>query len=60
MSHPRPAYHVQAKLLLLTTDLPVKCIARDYGFADGEHLSRRFRARTGCSPRAWRLSPAGG
>jgi AraC-like DNA-binding protein len=46
--------------LLLHTDWPVKRIAADCGFADGEHLARRFRARIGCSPAAWRRCPDGG
>lgn len=48
----------RAQQLLLTTDQPVKRIAETCGFADGEHLARRFRARTGRSPGAWRARPA--
>ncbi|MEK7415236.1 MAG: helix-turn-helix domain-containing protein [Planctomycetota bacterium] len=47
----------RAQQLLLTTDQPVKRIAQECGFADGEHLARRFRARIGCSPVAWRHRP---
>ncbi len=46
-----------AQQALLTTDLPVKRIAQNCGFADGEHFARRFRARTGSSPLAWRSRP---
>lgn len=47
----------RAQQLLLTTAMPVKRIATACGFADGEHFSRRFRARTGQSPGAWRERP---
>lgn len=50
----------RAQQLLLTTGMPVKRIAQECGFADGEHLARRFRARTGRSPGAWRARPGPG
>lgn len=49
----------RAQHLLLTTGQPVKAIAQACGFADGEHLARRFRARTGRTPREWRSRPGG-
>lgn len=48
----------RAQQLLLTTGEPVKRLALACGFADGEHLARRFRARTGRSPGAWRERPS--
>lgn len=50
----------RAQQLLLTSAMPVKRIATACGFTDGEHLSRRFRARTGQSPGAWRARPGAG
>jgi AraC-like DNA-binding protein len=50
----------RAQQLLLTTDQPVKRIAQECGFADGEHLARRFRARIGQGPGAWRTRPSTG
>jgi AraC family transcriptional regulator of arabinose operon len=50
----------RARQLLLTTDLAVKSIAALCGFADGEHLARRFRSRTGRSPGDWRAHPDAG
>lgn len=47
----------RVRQLLLATDWPLKRIAADCGFADAEHLSRRFRARQGASPGAWRRRP---
>lgn len=43
-----------AKRLLTTTTLPVNQIARRAGFPDAYYFSRRFRARTGLTPSAWR------
>ena len=47
----------RAQELLLGTDWPVKRIASACGFADGEHLARRFRKRLGQSPGQWRSRP---
>lgn len=47
----------RAQQLLLTTDQPVKRVALECGFADGEHLARRFRVRIGRSPGEWRARP---
>ena len=45
-----------AATLLRLTDLTHREIARVLGFADEFHLSRRFRARFGVSPRDYRRS----
>ena len=47
----------RAQELLLGTDWPVKRIASTCGFADGEHLARRFRKRLGKTPGEWRSRP---
>ena len=47
----------RAQELLLGTDWPVKRIASTCGFADGEHLARRFRKRLRQSPGEWRSRP---
>lgn len=44
----------RAAQLLATTDATAATIARRCGFADGAHLSRRFRARYAAGPTAWR------
>lgn len=43
-----------AATLLRLTDMTQREIARSLGFADEFHLSRRFRAQFGVSPRAYR------
>ncbi len=43
-----------AKTLLTTTTLPVNQIAHRAGFVDAYYFSRRFHARTGLTPSAWR------
>jgi len=40
--------------LLRATDLPVKAIASQMGYADVQHLNKHVRGATGKSPRAWR------
>ncbi len=45
-----------AATLLRLTDLTHREIARTLGFADEFHLSRRFRAHFGVSPRDYRRS----
>ena len=44
----------RVKRRLVETDLPIKAIARDSGFAGLEHLSRVFRQKEGRTPGAWR------
>lgn len=44
---------------LVETRRPIAGIARDLGFADPLYFSRRFRAFTGTSPRAYREAYAG-
>jgi LacI family transcriptional regulator len=44
----------RVKRKLVETDLPIKAIARDSGFAGLEHLSRVFRRKEGRSPGSWR------
>jgi AraC family transcriptional regulator len=46
----------RAAELLAGTDLPVTAVALEVGFASGPHLSRAFRAATGCTPRDYRRS----
>lgn len=46
----------QAESLLLRTDLTVESIANQCGFADASHLSHRFTAVHGVSPRAYRAA----
>ena len=43
-----------ARTLLMRTNMSVTAIARDSGYADPLHFSRRFRAVLGRSPRAYR------
>jgi len=45
--------------LLTRTDLTVEAIARECGFADASHLSHRFTAVYGMSPRAYRAAGTG-
>ena len=40
--------------LLRATDLPIKAIASQLGYADVQHLNKHVRGATGKSPRAWR------
>jgi AraC family transcriptional regulator len=44
----------RAAELLVDSDLPITAIALEVGFGSGPHLSRAFRASTGCSPREYR------
>jgi AraC-like DNA-binding protein len=44
-----------ARLLLMTTPLPLKAVARQTGFADQYHFSKVFRRQTGCTPSSLRL-----
>lgn len=44
----------QAASLLLATDLPLKAVATQFGFADAFHFSRRFRHHLKQSPSAYR------
>lgn len=44
----------RVKRKLVETDLPIKAIARDSGFASLEHLSRVFRQKEGRTPGGWR------
>ena len=44
----------RAKALLLTTELPVKEIARQCGFPSVEHFCRAFRRETGSTPTGYR------
>jgi len=39
---------------LSTTDLPIKAIAREWGFTDTSHLHRLFSQHYGCTPLAYR------
>ncbi len=57
----RPMRHVilkrmeRARLLLLTTDMGMKEIAAECGFADVNYFLRSFKRETGGTPRAYRL-----
>ncbi len=44
----------KAATLLLTSDLPVKTIARSIGFEDQYHFSRNFKKFYGYSPQKYR------
>lgn len=44
----------RAKILLLTTEVPLCEVALECGLADQAHLSRLFRRLTGETPFAWR------
>ncbi|ACT03125.1 AraC family transcriptional regulator [Paenibacillus sp. JDR-2] len=48
-----------AKMLLLTTDDPLREIARKVGFEDEYYFSRRFRQHTGMAPRQYAESMRG-
>jgi AraC family transcriptional regulator len=49
----------RAETLLTRTDLPVEAVALQCGFADLSHLSHRFSALLGVSPRAYRAAGGG-
>ena len=44
----------RAKVLLATTDRPIKTIASECGFCDFSHLANVFRRETGTTPHAFR------
>ena len=44
----------RAKVLLATTDIPIKTIASECGFCDFSHLANVFRRETGTTPHAFR------
>ena len=44
----------RAKLLLSTSDEPMKAVAAACGFCDGAHFANTFKRATGVSPLAWR------
>jgi AraC-like DNA-binding protein len=48
-----------ARLLLNTTDLPVKQVALRAGLPDAQHFNKQFRALSGVSPTAYRRSVVG-
>jgi len=48
----------RAEMLLTGTDLGVEVVGRRCGFADLSHLSHRFSAVHGMSPRAYRAAGA--
>ncbi|KQW81642.1 hypothetical protein ASC89_07500 [Devosia sp. Root413D1] len=54
--HKMLAHHriMQAKHLLLSTDLPLSEIASACGYVDQSHFSRRFHRHTSTSPGRWR------
>ncbi len=39
---------------LVKTDMPIKAIAREWGFTDSSHLYRLFKQHYGCTPLAYR------
>jgi AraC-like DNA-binding protein len=43
----------RARDLLTTSDLPLKEIAAQVGYADYFHFSRRFKVKVGCCPTAF-------
>jgi AraC-like DNA-binding protein len=47
---------LEARRLLAETDLSFDAVARRSGLRDAGYLGRRFRARYGTSPQAWRRS----
>jgi AraC-like DNA-binding protein len=49
----------RAETLLARTDLPVEAVAHQCGFADLSHLSHRFSALHGVSPRGYRAAGGG-
>lgn len=46
----------EAQLLLRRTDQPITRVAVDCGFATMSNFNAQFRARVGCSPRAYRAA----
>ncbi|MCK6490477.1 MAG: helix-turn-helix transcriptional regulator, partial [Planctomycetes bacterium] len=46
----------RAQELLAHAELPLAEVARQVGYADATVFGRRFRAATGATPGAWRLS----
>ena len=48
----------RAKILLSTTDDPMKAVAAACGFCDSAHLSNVFRRETGLTPKAFRAGKA--
>lgn len=50
----------RAEALLTRTDLPIETVARQCGFAGASHLSHRFTAVEGVSPRAYRAAGGAG
>jgi AraC-like DNA-binding protein len=59
---PPHAYHVQLRLAaaceLLAQGQRIATVAFDCGFADGSHLSRKFKEAYGLAPAAWAASVA--
>lgn len=49
----------RAREELTDTDEPITTIAHRWGFADGSHFSRLFKAQYGCSPRDYRAGASG-
>jgi AraC family transcriptional activator of tynA and feaB len=49
----------RAREELAGTAAPITAIAHRWGFADGSHFSRSFRARYGCSPSDYRAGATG-
>jgi len=39
---------------LVKTDMPIKAVAREWGFTDSSHLYRLFKRHYGCTPLAYR------
>ncbi|HEX8556110.1 MAG TPA: AraC family transcriptional regulator [Sphingomonas sp.] len=49
----------EAKAILGSTDLPIKTVAANTGFASRSHFSRLFRAAYGSDPSTYRQQPPG-
>jgi len=47
--------NLEAKRLLVHTDLPVSVIASKLGFEEATHFSKFFRREVGCTPRHFRM-----
>jgi transcriptional regulator GlxA family with amidase domain len=60
MAYVREARLERAKLLLRSTDIPLRKVALECGYSDQAHFSRAVRAATGMPPRQWRhqIGPA--